>query len=142
MNTNTDIASLSSDANRNNFPLMQAFIEQFLNDKNIPSAESANILLACEEILINIIDYAYGEIKGKILVELAFNGNSVIIKFTDDGKPFNPLTSEDPDIELPVEKRNIGGLGIFIVKKLVDNAFYEYTDSKNKLTLVKYINGN
>ena len=62
----------------------------------------------------------------------------ISITFTDSGKPYDPLKKEDPDITLSAEERNIGGLGIFMTKKIMDSVEYEYRDGQNNLTLRKY----
>ena len=67
---------------------------------------------------------------------VAENGE-VALKFEDEGVPYNPLEKDDPDVTLSVEDREIGGLGIFMVKKSMDDMYYEYKDGKNILTLMK-----
>lgn len=68
---------------------------------------------------------------------LEFSPNELIITFEDNGIPYNPLKSEDPDISLPVEKRSVGGLGIFMVKHIADSMDYKYNDGKNILKIKK-----
>ena len=76
-----------------------------------------------------------------VRVEVRFveNSRAVEICFADTGMPYNPLEREDPDITLPADKREIGGLGIFMVKKSMDGLFYEYVDGENRITIRKFI---
>lgn len=99
------------------------------------------IELAVEEIFVNIASYAYSSTTGKaeISVEFGDNPKKIIIEFRDSGKKYNPLKTQDADITLPSEKRKIGGLGIFLVKKNTDRIYYQYKDGQNILTLEKFL---
>ena len=95
--------------------------------------------LAVEEIFVNIAHYAYKDKTGEVnvLCELDKEKNLFTIIFEDTGIPFDPLKREDPDVTATAEERNIGGLGIFLTKKLMDEVSYENKDGKNILTLMK-----
>ncbi len=94
---------------------------------------------ALEEIFVNVAHYAYSENgKGKVIITLSRTKDSVSFVFKDGGKPFNPLELKDPDITASSDEREVGGLGIFMVKKIMDDVKYEYVDNQNVLTLVKY----
>ncbi len=93
--------------------------------------------LICEEVFINICNYAYGENVGKAEIEVSKLSDSIVVKFIDSGKEFNPLKKADPNINAPLEERNIGGLGIFMTKKLSDNLSYERLNGKNIFTITK-----
>ena len=97
------------------------------------------IQLATEEIFVNIASYAYAPAKGQatVRVEVSDDPLEVILTFIDNGVPFNPLLKENPDIEANAEERDIGGLGIFMTKNLMDDICYEFKDGKNMLTIVK-----
>ena len=99
------------------------------------------IEIAVEEIFINIASYAYAPDKGMATVRVEVSGDpvAVTITFVDHGVPYDPLAKEDPDVTLSAEERGIGGLGIFMTKKLMDDVAYEYKDGKNTLTLKKQI---
>lgn len=98
------------------------------------------ILIAAEEIFVNIASYAYGDGGGNASVKtLLDENNNFHIRFEDGGIPYNPLAKADPNISLTAEERGIGGLGIFMVKKSMDDVQYEYKDDMNCLTLVKQI---
>ena len=91
---------------------------------------------ALEEIFVNVCQYAY-EGTGTVEVSLSNDKQRVTFVFKDSGKKFNPLDREDPNINATSEEREIGGLGIFMVKKIMDEVSYEYKDGFNILTLVK-----
>lgn len=97
--------------------------------------------LAVEEIFVNISHYAYKDKTGEVnvLCELDKEKNLFTIIFEDTGIPFDPLKRDDPDVTATAEERNIGGLGIFLTKKLMDEVHYENKDGKNILTLIKKI---
>ena len=83
--------------------------------------------------------YAYAPKTGEVKIDIAVNREplTVTISFTDGGRHYNPLETEEPDLNLSAEERQIGGLGIFLVKKNVDEVKYEYIDNKNVLTVFK-----
>ena len=92
-----------------------------------------------EEIFINIASYAYAPDKGRATVRVEVSGEpvSVTITFIDHGIPYDPLSRQDPDVTKSAEDREIGGLGIFLTRKIMDDLSYEYRDGKNILTLKK-----
>ena len=94
------------------------------------------ISIAVEEIFVNIAHYAYNPDTGSATIRMAVDPE-VIIEFEDSGNPFNPLLKEDADITISAEEREIGGLGIFMVKKIMDSVEYKNEDGKNILTIRK-----
>ncbi|MDR1482840.1 MAG: ATP-binding protein [Synergistaceae bacterium] len=103
---------------------------------NWPGKTRNKILIAAEEIFVNIAQYAYSPDSGKAVVRVAHSGD-VTIEFEDSGVPYNPLQKADPDITLSAEEREIGGLGIFMAKSLMDNISYRREGNKNILTIKK-----
>ncbi|MCK9159530.1 MAG: ATP-binding protein [Bacteroidaceae bacterium] len=96
--------------------------------------------LVTEEIVVNINNYAYTDKeKGYLIVSIEKKEDNLIMEFRDGGVPFDPLVKEDPDITLPLEEREIGGLGIFLTKKLMDSLSYNRVSGENVLILVKHI---
>ena len=96
--------------------------------------------IAVEEIFVNIASYAYESGDGKAVISVSTtDDNAVHITFTDMGIPYDPLAKEDPDITLSASERQIGGLGIFMTKKIMDEVKYEHRDGCNILKLVKKI---
>ncbi len=117
-------------------------IEQFESfgiEYNIPNAIIQKFNIAFDELLNNIISYGYNdEREHTIEVEIELRGERLIIILTDDGVPFNPFKKDPPDTMLSVEERGIGGLGIHIVKSLMDEYDYKRNVDKNIITLVKF----
>ena len=120
---------------------IQSFVMEQLREYDCPPRVQFQLEMAVEEIFVNITSYAYNQMEGEAVVRCCVQEDPIrlIIQFEDDGKPFNPLAKEAPDISLPAEERRIGGLGIHIVKKTMDAVNYEYQDGKNILTLKKNI---
>jgi anti-sigma regulatory factor (Ser/Thr protein kinase) len=109
----------------------------FIQDTGIEQQNNINI--AVEEIFVNIAHYAYPSGDGDIAVSVCIDQNRLTIEFRDSGTPYDPLAKTDPDTTLSADDREIGGLGIFMVKKLMDDVSYRYEDGKNILTIHKDI---
>ncbi|MBQ9297170.1 MAG: ATP-binding protein [Paludibacteraceae bacterium] len=110
----------------------------------LPAELSMSINLALEEAVVNVMEYAYpGHNDGKVFVEYVKvneeDGQRLVFTISDSGVPFDPTKRADADITLSAEDRPIGGLGIFLVKQLMDEVRYERCEEKNILTLVKKI---
>lgn len=116
-----------------------SFADAILEEMDCPTKVQMQIDIAIEEIFVNIAHYAYppGEGEAVISVDADKEAKSVSIRFEDNGTPYDPLKNEDPDITLSADDRPIGGLGIFMVKKSMDDVSYEYKDGKNCLTIKK-----
>ena len=97
------------------------------------------INIAVEEIFVNIAHYAYENHNGQARITITRKGSDAEITFTDSGVPYDPLAKPDPDVTLSAEERQIGGLGIYIVKKSMDSVSYEHRDAKNILVISKKI---
>ena len=130
---------LEIEADQKNLEEVQAFIGERLEAADCPMKTQMQIEVAVEEVFINIASYAYAPGKGNavVRVELSEDPAAVTITFMDHGMPYDPLAREDPDLTVPAEERQIGGLGVFMVKKTMDGVTYEYKDGKNTLTLRK-----
>ena len=114
-------------------------IVSFLEEHSVPHKTVYQIELALEEILVNIASYAYAPETGEMQIDyqLSDDSKTFTVVIADKGKEFNPLEREDPDINAPLEEREIGGLGLFLVKKTMDEVKYERIDNKNVLMLKK-----
>jgi len=112
------------------------FINNELERKTCSSELLGNIILAVEEIFVNIASYAYQSPGGRATVSIAA-GEEAVIRFEDTGKPYNPLDHPDPDVTKPLMERDIGGLGIFLVKTIMDKVDYMRIDNKNVLVMTK-----
>ena len=127
------------EADKSNLGKIFDFVNKELSPYNINENIVNKINIVLEEIFVNIANYAYGEKTGEVEITREVNSENVKIIFADSGKRFNPLTHVDPDTSLSVEDREIGGLGILLTKKLMDDVDYEYKDGKNRLKIVKKI---
>ena len=107
----------------------------------LPQELNMPINLALEEAVSNVMLYAYPGKSGQVLVECDKKEKQLLFTISDSGVPFDPTQQEDPDVTQSAEERPIGGLGIFLVRQIMDDIHYERKDNKNILTLVKKING-
>ena len=130
------------EAKRENLTEVQAFVDEQLEEVGCPMAAQISIDIAVEELFVNIASYAYEHGEGVAVVQVTVHEDplSVEITFIDNGKPYDPLAKADPDTTLSTKERKKGGLGIFMVKKSMDNVSYEYKDGKNILTIKKNLN--
>ncbi len=117
------------------------FIEEELDHIDCPVKAKMQLSVAVDEIFSNIARYAYQPEIGPATVRMEIKEEPlmVVLTFLDKGMPYNPLMREDPDVTEGLEEREIGGLGIFLVKKTMDAVEYEYKDEKNILTIKKYL---
>ncbi len=118
-----------------------AFVDGELESLDCPMKTQMQVDVAVEEIFVNIAHYAYAPGSGQatIRVETSLEPKAVTVTFTDKGIPYDPLSRPDPDVTLSAEERQIGGLGIYMVKKTMNEMEYEYRDGQNVLRMKKYI---
>ena len=137
MNT-TDPNEMTVEATLDNIPAVTAFVDERLEALNCPMKAQMQIDVAIDELFSNIARYAYDP-SGPATVRVDVDQDSLAarITFIDHGKPYDPLAKADPDVTLSAEERQIGGLGIFMVKKTMDDVRYEYKDGQNILTVEK-----
>ena len=124
-----------------NIETVTNFVNEQLESLDCPMKAQMQIDIAIDELFGNIAHYAYNPDVGKatVRVEVTEDPLAVVITFIDNGVPYNPLEKEDPDISLSAEDRQIGGLGIYMVKKSMDDVAYEYKDGQNILKIRKNI---
>ena len=115
------------------------FVNSELQRNNCPLELRREIDVATEEIFVNIADYAYEPASGMVTIGI-FIGEEVLLRFEDSGKPFNPLERPVPDLDKPIMERETGGLGIFLIKQLMDKVYYSRFENKNILVIAKKIN--
>ena len=132
---------LEIEADNARLPEVTGFVESHLELIGCPMKTVMQIDVAVEEIFVNIANYAYAPGSGKatVRVEAESDTRQVTITFIDGGKPFDPTAKADPDVTLSADERDIGGLGIFMTKKIMDSVEYEYKDGKNVLVLKKVV---
>lgn len=118
-----------------------AFVDGELTRIGCEARAQCEILVAVEEIFVNIFSYAYPPKEGDATIRMEIAGNPAVVRIDliDQGKPYDPLQREDPDITLSAEERKIGGLGIYMVKQSMDNVTYRYENGSNILTLYKTV---
>lgn len=115
-------------------------IESFLTGCDITEDTRHVCSIAIDEIVTNIISYAYNDQdQHKITVTLTLQNEEISGAIEDDGQPFDPLNFPLPDIEQPIEDRSIGGLGIHIVRRMMDQIEYQRQGNRNRISFVKKI---
>ena len=117
------------------------FINGILENAGCSMRAQIQMAVALDELMSNVARYAYKSGNGDVSVSLEIleDPRRAVLTITDEGVPYNPLEKEDPDVSLSAEERSIGGLGIFIVKRSMDEMTYDYKDGKNIVTIVKKI---
>lgn len=136
---------LKVEADHENIQKVQDFVKGELEQSpGLSHKDLLQIHMVIDEIFGNIVAYAYEDGRGDvvILVDYDKTQGTVMLVFTDEGKPYNPLLNEDPDIKLSADERTVGGLGIFMVKNTMDEIDYENREGKNILTMKKQIGGS
>lgn len=130
---------LTLNATVENIEKVTAFVDEQLEALSCPMKAQMQIDIAIDELFGNIANYAYNPDVGiaTVKVEVVENPMAVVITFIDNGMPYDPLSRKDPDTTLSAEEREIGGLGIYLVKKSMDEISYEYKDGKNILRIKK-----
>lgn len=128
---------LNIPAKMENLEIMIQFILETIENTPNKDKLSGKLRLVSEEILVNIINYAYPEKFGNIYINTELLNNTLVLKIIDEGIKFDPLERQNPDITIPLEERTIGGLGIFMVKNIMDEISYSYENNKNILTMKK-----
>ena len=124
-----------------NLDQVQAFVDAELEKLNCPMKTQMQVDVAVEELFVNIARYAYAPKTGSVTIRVQPDEKShaVAITFVDSGIPYDPLAKPDPDVTLSAEDRQIGGLGIFMVKKSMDDMQYEYREGQNVLKIIKIL---
>ena len=127
------------DARTDKLSEVMDYVNQKLDEADFPMKDRMKIEVSVEEIFVNIANYAYGEGKGDafVKVETSEDNNKITITFRDMGAKFDPLENADPDVSLSAEERSIGGLGIYMVKKSMDEVSYKYENGQNILVMSK-----
>ena len=133
--------SITTEAKIENIEQITTFVDRELEKINCPVKQMTQIRVAIDEIVSNVARYAYTPDTGNITVDFDYDepGGDVLLTFTDEGAPFDPLQQADPDVTLPAEERGIGGLGIFLVRKTMDEVSYARENGKNILRIRKKI---
>ena len=133
---------LTIEAKTSNIEAVTDFVNEQLEALDCPIKAQMQIDIAIDELFGNIAHYAYNPEIGQatVRVEVIEDPLAVTITFIDNGVPYDPLAKADPDTTLSAEEREIGGLGIYMVKKSMDDITYEYKAGQNILTIKKNLN--
>ena len=132
---------ITLEAKIENIPQVTAWIDAELEAVDCPMKAQMQIDLAIDELFGNIAHYAYAPETGNATVRFAFDADAAMVEitFVDRGKPYDPLAKQDPDVTLSANERAVGGLGIFLVKKTMDEMAYRYENGENHLTIRKKV---
>ncbi len=124
-----------------NLTKVREFVERFAFGCGFGTEEVQKIVLAADEACTNIIKHAYKfSPQGEILLSAECDGKKMLLTITDTGVPFNPENVPEPDIQELAKKKKVGGLGIYLMKKIMDEVSYNISREKNQVKLVKYLN--
>jgi len=114
------------------------FISEELEAIECPMKTQTQVAIAVEEVFVNISNYAYNPEVGEVSIHVTID-EDIIIEFEDNGMPYNPLLATDPNVKLGAEEREVGGLGVYLVKQIMDMVEYQYHDHKNLLIIKKKV---
>ena len=130
---------MNIEATLENITTVTAWVDEQLEALDCPMKAQMQIDIAIDELFSNIARYAYNPETGPatVRIEVVEEPLAVVITFIDKGVPYDPLKKEDPNTKLPIEEREEGGLGIYMVKKTMDDITYEYVDGQNILKIKK-----
>ena len=113
---------------------LTAAVELLAEQDNWPAPLTFKVNLVLEELVLNVINYAYDESGHQVEVQLTCNEEDLVIEITDEGKPFDPLhDAPDPDMDSPMEERRIGGLGVYLVRTMTSEMQYRREDGRNHM---------
>ena len=139
LNYKGNLKEITCEASIANITRVTEFVDNQLDFYGCTPKDKTKIDVAIDEILSNIANYAYQDGKGNVTVQVDVNDKYVEVTFRDNGPAFNPLQTADPDVSLDAEERSIGGLGIFLVKKTMDQVTYTRAGDQNVLKIMKKI---
>jgi serine/threonine-protein kinase RsbW len=118
-------------------PEVSARLEEAMSGYGFSPEEILDTQLAVEEVITNAIVHGYKKTRGEIHISCRITGNFAEVQITDTAPPFNPLSLPEPDLAGDVSDRKVGGLGVFLVRQVMDDVRYRREGKKNILTLVK-----
>ena len=133
------VNELKIEAKKETFEKVLAFVDEALEKAGVPYEVQLSVEMAIEEIYLNIVYYAYAQKDGDAIILADINKKDKILTLTfiDEGPEYNPLLKEDPDTTMDIMDRPIGGLGILMVKKMMDDVAYCRENGENHLTIKK-----
>jgi len=115
---------------------LAAAAERFLEENDVSGAPADSVQLALEEVVTNVIKYGFDDDGAHdVRVSLSVGEDAVLLSIEDDGHPFDPLQAPEPDLDAPLEQRQVGGLGLHLVRQMVDEATYRRVGDTNRIEL-------
>ncbi len=123
-------------ASIDNIPQMVAFVSDAATAAGVHPRRVMHLELATEEAVTNICSYAYEVPPGRLSIRVSRSADTLRVEFIDNGVPFDPLAADAPDLQADLENREVGGLGIFLIRRLLDEVHYHRRDDQNILSLV------
>jgi len=129
--------SCTIEADINAIPNVSVVLDQTMRANGFAEEEILDTQLAVEEAITNIIRHGYAGTYGEILITCRTTHGHSEVQIEDSAPPFNPLSIPDPDISDNIEDRKIGGLGVFLIRQVMDEVVYRYESGKNILVLIK-----
>jgi len=127
--------TIESDSSR--IPSISASLEEVMHTHGFSSEDILDTQLAVEEIITNIINHGYKNSGGEIVIYCRINSNQTQVRIRDDAPRFDPLSLPEPELNGTIENRKIGGLGIFLVRQVMDEISYRYENGQNILVMIK-----
>lgn len=134
----TNAFRMTIGADRSEIARVNAAFAKFADLHALPASVRRSLQIALDELLSNTIDYGF---VGQAIVELEAAGDRVTLRMTDDGRPFDPFAVAAPDASLPLEERRSGGLGIHLVRGMMDEVSYQRQAGRNVVVLTKLLSG-
>lgn len=131
-------------ANKEYLEQVLKYVNGELQTAGFPQKQIIQVDIAVEEIFCNVAEYAYPLAEGMVVIRCTIEKKQhtkAMIEFVDSGTPYNPLEKEEPNTKLSTEERKVGGLGIYMAKKIMDSMEYHHEDGKNTLIIIKQIDG-
>lgn len=140
MNSDSGIHQIELKAELNALEELVVFLEKGCADLGVPLAVQRALELSADEAVTNVINYAYpNDVPGLVRLTLQKEGDEVVLTIEDQGQPFDEAVVPDPDLDAPLEERHVGGLGVFLMHKMMDRVERHRTDDVNHLVLAKKI---
>jgi serine/threonine-protein kinase RsbW len=127
--------TIESDSSK--IPSISDSLEEVMHTHGFSSEDILDTQLAVEEIITNIINHGYKNAGGEIVIYCRINGNQTEVRIRDDAPRFDPLSLPEPELDGTIENRKIGGLGIFLVRQVMDEISYRYENGQNILVMIK-----
>jgi len=131
---------LKIDSDLNNLEKVANFVIEAAEQAGLSDHEMFEVQMAVDEACTNVIQYAYGGEAGDVGITCEYDGECFRVTIQDHGKPFDPDSIPEPDLSSPIQERRVGGLGVFFMRKLMDEIHFELDDAEgNRLTMVKKV---